>query len=104
MTKNEVMKLSKDDLIRAVSTESNTPLYVVTKVLNSLEVVVMDNLKKANKDSDVSIRLLEGIYVDGVYLPSRTRINNLTGRSVDISERIKVKPRSTKVYESKINE
>lgn len=104
MAKENITKLSKDDLIRAVSAASDTPLYVVTNVLNGLESVITEKLKEVNEDTDISIRLTEGLYVDGIYRPRRIRVNNLTGRSTEIPEKIKVRPRVTKVYEKKVNE
>lgn len=102
-SKKNVKKISKDEIMKAVSDASCVSISMVQIILQTLDYVVQDALKDVNFDKDVSIRLFDGVYIDGTYVPERTKKNNLTGKIIDIASKIKVKARITKGYLDKIN-
>mgnify|MGYP001078809167 CR=1 len=99
-----IEKYSKDELIKTVSDSSGVNVSMVEIVMNSLNDVIIDKLKSADSEKDVSIRIFEGFYIDSVYIPQKTKKNNLTGRLIDVSSRLKIKPKITRGYAEKINQ
>lgn len=99
-----VKKISKDDVIRAVADASCLNLKNVRAVFSALENVIPTFLQEADKENDVSIKLFEGVYFEGIYCHKCQKKNNLTGKMVDMPSKIKVKPRVTKSYSDRVNE
>ena len=49
------------------------------------------------------IKLFEGMSLDGVYVPEKTKKNNLTGQMNFVDSRIKPKFNITRSYREKLN-
>lgn len=99
----DIQKYSKDELIQAVADDSSVNILMVKIIINALENVIIKKLKETNADKDVSIKLFNGFYVDSTYIPEKRKRNNLTGKLIDVSSKIKVKPKVTRRYMDKIN-
>lgn len=99
-----VQKYSKNELIQAVADTSSVNVSVVKIVMKALEDVIMETLKGANFDKDVSIKLFDGFYVDSTHISGKRKKNNLTGKLIDVSSKIKIKTRITRGYARKINQ
>ncbi len=99
----DTQKYQKDELIQDISENSCVNAPVVELVMEALEDVVISKLKTANFDKDVSIKLFNGFYIDGIYIPNRRQKNNLTGKVIDVASKIRVKPRVTRGYTNIIN-
>ena len=102
--KRNIQKYSKDDLTQIVADTSSVNVSVVKIVMKALEDVIMETLKGANFDKDVSIKLFDGFYIDSTYIPDKRKKNNLTGKLIDVSSKIKIKTRITRGYSGKINQ
>lgn len=60
-------------------------------MINMIENIVYDNLKKANKDESIVIALFKGMNIEGSYVPSKNKVSNLTGEIIVTSSKIKPK-------------
>lgn len=60
-------------------------------MINMIENIVYDNLKKANKDESIVIALFKGMNIEGSYVPSKSKVSNLTGETIVTSSKIKPK-------------
>ena len=72
-------------------------------VYNSLENLIFDILASVERNGDISIRLFEGISLDGIYIPEKTKKNNLTGEVKRVEGKIKPKCNITRSYCEKLN-
>lgn len=99
-----VQKYFKHELIQAVADISNVNTPMVKIVMEGLENVITQALKSASSDTDVTIKLFEGFYIDSTYIPSKEKRNNLTGKLIHVSNKTKIKTRITKGYIEKINQ
>ena len=105
MDKNDSKKVTytKDMLIKTVAKDCRIDRNTVKDVYESIEDSVSDALSSANEDSDVSVRLFEGIVLNGVYVPSHEKVNNLTGKTIITKSKIVPKAHITRTYCDKIS-
>ena len=105
MAKNDSKKVTytKDMLIKTVAKDCRIDRNTVKDVYESIEDSVSDALSSANEDSDVSVRLFEGIVLNGVYVQSHEKVNNLTGKTIITKSKIVPKAHITRTYCDKIS-
>ena len=105
MAKNDSKKVTytKDMLIKTVAKDCRIDRNTVKDVYESIEDSVSDVLSSANEDNDVSVRLFEGIVLNGVYVPSHEKVNNLTGKTIITKSKIVPKAHITRTYCDKIS-
>ena len=105
MAKNDSKKVTytKDMLIKTVAKDCRIDRNTVKDVYESIEDSVSDALSSANEDSDVSVRLFEGIVLNGVYVPSHEKVNNLTGKTIITKSKIVPKAHITRTSCDKIS-
>ena len=101
--KNKVT-YTKETLIKKIAEESNNSVRAVRAMYNSLEADVFEALSLANEDTDVSVRLFEGISIGSVFVPETTKVNNLTGKTMVTSPKIKPKASITRNYCEKLTD
>lgn len=99
----ERIKITKENLIKDVAKQTNKPISDVKNIYNTLEKTIFDILSSVNINGDVSIKLFEGISLDGVYIPEKTKQNNLTGEVGLVESKIKPKFNITRSYCEKLN-
>lgn len=99
----EKIKITKENLIRDIAKQTNNNISDVKDVYNTLEKTIFDILSSVDLNGDVSIRLFEGISLDGVYTPEKTKQNNLTGEVSLVKSKIKPKFNITRSYCEKLN-
>lgn len=100
----KIKKYSKDELIQAIADTSSVNVNVVKLTMQAFEDVITRGLKSTSSEEDVSIKLFEGFYVDSSYVPGKKQTNNLTGKVINVADKIKIKPRITRRYLEKINQ
>ena len=93
---------TKDDLIRIVSRTIERDTNLVKSAYNALEKSVFQLLASADKTNDISVRLFEGISLDSKFIPEKTKINNLTGKIIITSSKIKPNVNITRSYINKL--
>lgn len=105
MARNDSKKVTytKDMLIKTVAKDCRIDRNTVKDVYESIEDSVSDALSSANEDNDVSVRLFEGIVLNGVYVPSHEKVNNLTGKTIVTKSKIVPKAHITRTYCDKIS-
>ena len=95
--------ITKDSLIRNIARKSNQKISDTKDFYDTLESISFDTLSSVNENQDVCIRLFEGISLDGIYIPEKTKKNNLTGEVGLVESKIKPKFNITRSYCEKLN-
>ena len=93
---------TKDMLIRKISDVCGKDLTTIRTIYNALEEITASLLSSANPNTDISIRLFEGITLDSTYIPEKTKVNNLTGKTIVTTSKIKPKANITRTYCNKL--
>lgn len=91
------IRIDKEDKLR-----SGEEISIVRAIYNILEESIADILSSANSNTDVSIRLFEGITIDSKFIPEKTKVNNLTGKVITSASKIKPKANITRNYRNKL--
>ena len=99
----EKIIVTKDNLIRDVAKQTNKSISDIRDVYNTIEKTIFDILSSVDTNGDISIKLFEGISVDGIYVPEKTKQNNLTGKMNLVESKIKPKFKITRSYCEKLN-
>lgn len=99
----EQIKITKESLIRDVAKQTNQKIGDVREVYNTLEKTIFDILSSVVVNGDISIKLFEGISLDGVYVSEKIKQNNLTGKESLVKGKIKPKFNITRSYREKLN-
>ena len=99
----EQIKITKEILIKDIAKQTNKSVSEVKVFYNTLENTIFDILSSVDVNGDISIRLFEGISLDGIYVPEKTKKNNLTGQLGFIKSKIKPKFNITRSYCEKLN-
>lgn len=94
---------TKNMLIKNIAMMSGNDVEVVRTIYNALEEDIARLLSLAKPETDVSLRLFEGITLNSTFVPEKTKINNLTGEEIVASSKIKPKFNITRSYCEKIN-
>ena len=95
--------ITKDSLIRNIARKSNQKISDTKDFYDTLASIIFDTLSSVNENQDVCIRLFEGISLDGIYIPEKTKKNNLTGEVGLVESKIKPKFNITRSYCEKLN-
>ena len=100
----EKIKITKENLIRNIAKETNKNINDVRDFYNALENLIFDTLSSVETNGDISIKLFEGISLDGIYVSEKTKKNNLTGEVNLVESKIKPKFNITRSYCEKLND
>lgn len=93
---------TKEMLIRSISEKCKKDLCTVRTIYNALEEEIAQLLSSADNDTDIVIRLFEGISIESTFIPEKTKINNLTGKLITTMSKIKPKANITRTYCNKL--
>lgn len=99
----EKIKITKENLIRNIAKQTNKNINDVRDFYNSLENLIFDTLSSVERNGDISIKLFEGISLDGIYVSEKIKKNNLTGEVGRVESKIKPKFNITRSYCEKLN-
>lgn len=99
----EQIKITKENLIKDIAKQTDKKANDVRVVYNALEKTIFDILSSVDVNGDISIRLFEGISLDGVYISEKTKTNNLTGKLSFVKSKIKPRFNITRSYCEKLN-
>ena len=100
----EPIRFTKENIIKDIAKQTNQNISNVREVYNALEKDVFDILSSVDEEKDVSIKLFEGISLNGTYVPKSEKKNNLTGKVSFVESKIKPKFNITRSYCEKLNE
>lgn len=101
LEKNHVV-FTKERMVKKISAKTGKSFDHVRKIYNALEESLMDVLSGADKDTDVTVKLCEGISINSEYMPEKDKLNNLTGKKIKTKEKIKCKASVTQNYCEKL--
>lgn len=93
---------TKDMLIKNIAEECNKNKSIVRTIYNAIEKSVAEILSSADPNTDISIRLFEGVSIDSIYIPEKTKMNNLTGKVITAASKVKPKANITRYYCDKL--
>lgn len=99
----EQITITKENLIKDIAKQTNSKIVDVKVFYSALENTVFDILSSVDINGDISIRLFEGISLDGIYVSEKTKQNNLTGKVNFVKSKIKPKFNITRSYCEKLN-
>lgn len=104
MTNKENIKntYTKEMIIRNISHKCGKEIKLVRDIYNALEYEIEHLLSSADPDTDIVLRLFEGISISSTFIPEQTKVNNLTGKMITSSSKIKPKANITRRYCEKI--
>jgi hypothetical protein len=94
---------TKNMLIREICGSCHRDRNTVSIVYNALERNLMKLLSSASNETDVSVRLFEGISINSSYIEAKEKINNLTGDNIITKSKIKPKVNITRRYIDKLS-
>ncbi len=111
-------RITKKDLInqifkkidkKKISGEQVGRLSFITQsdlhtLIGLIEETVYDNLKMATEKESITIAFFEGMNIESSYIPQKTKINNLTGKSILTTSKIKPKATFTRTCCEKLSE
>ena len=89
--------------INNIAMETGQDPKTVRSIYNALEEDISRFLLLADEDTDVSLRLFEGITINSTFVPEKAKVNNLTGEEIIASSKIKPKANITRNYCEKLN-
>lgn len=99
---NNKITYTKAKLIKRISNSLGIRSIIVRKIYEELEESIIELLSTANEDNDVSIRLFEGITIEGEFSPEYEARDPRTGNDVVASCRIRPKVNVTRNYREKV--
>lgn len=99
----EKIIITKENLIKDVAKQTNKHINDIRDVYNTFEKTIFDILSSVDVNGDITIKLFEGISLDGTYVSEKTKKNNLTGELSFVKGKIKPKFNITRSYREKLN-
>lgn len=93
---------TKEMLIKKIAEVSGKNVHTVRTIYNTFEGVIVKLLSSADCNTNVSLRLFEGITIDSTFVPEKTKMNNLTGNIITTASKIKPKANITRYYCDKL--
>lgn len=97
------IKITKESLLKDIAKQTNKNISDVKEIYNALEKTIFDILSSVDINGDISIKLFEGVSLDGIYVSEKTKVNNLTGQTSFVKGKIKPKFNITRSYCEKLN-
>lgn len=93
---------TKNMLVKDIAEDTNKEAKDIRLIYEKIEDAVFDALSSADEDTDVSVRLFEGITLNSEFVPEKTKVNNLTGETITTSSKIKPTAHITRYYRDKL--
>lgn len=95
--------ITKREVIRSLAEEFNMTVETVGSIYDSLENRIRLMLGSANEDTNIEIHLFDGVKLESKFLPSKEKLNNLTGKTQMVDKRIKAKASLSRRYLENLN-
>lgn len=99
----EKVKITREDLIKDIAKRSNIDILDVKDFYNTLENIIFETLLSVDEGREIILKLFEGISLNGIYVPEKTKRNNLTGELIYVDSKINPKFNITRSYCEKLN-
>jgi len=95
--------ITKREVIKSLAEEFDMTIKSVGLIYNSLENRLKLALADADENTNVEFRLFDGVKIEGKMLPSKEKLNNLTGEKHFVDKRITAKASLSRRYLEKLN-
>lgn len=99
--KNKIT-FTKDMLIKDIAKACDEDPKDIREIYAEFERAVTEYLSKADEQTDVVVKLFEGVSFNSVYEPETVRKNNFTGQDMVVASKIKPKASFTRTYRDKL--
>lgn len=99
-----IKKITRENLVRMVADKTLLSTNIVKDVYDTLENLVLENVKSTDEENNIVIKLFDGLTINSVYQPEKTKLNNLTGEVITTKGKIKPKATFTRSYCNKLCE
>lgn len=97
----ETIRITRDKLVREVSKASSISIAKTKSVFNNIEDAVAGHLREADENTDVIIRVLDGVNFIAKHQPETQR--NFLGKDIVVSQRTRPKAMFTRTFVERIN-
>lgn len=94
--------ITKNMLIENIAEDTGYEQDAVSSVYRVLEETVFRLLSSADGHTDVSIKLFEGIALNSEFIPSKKKVNNLTGKTIKTLPKVRPRAHITESYGKKL--
>lgn len=95
--------ITKNSLIKTVANISGRDVYAVKDIINTMQNVVFGYITSVDKkNTDVVIKIFDGMSIEAKYVPKHNKISNLTGNEIRIDDKVKTKLNVTRTYCKKL--
>ena len=95
--------ITKREVIKSLAKEFDMTVKSVGSIYDSLENRIRLMLGSANEDTNIEIHLFDGVKLESKFLPSKEKLNNLTGKTQRVDNRIKAKASLSRRYLENLN-
>lgn len=99
----KIEKIRPENLVEQIADKTYISHEAVSAILGAVEDVVIDKISSASENKDISVKLFDGFFIEGKYQEAKETENNLTGKSIEIPEKINIRGRFTRAFKEKIN-
>jgi nucleoid DNA-binding protein len=100
----KIMEITREQLIRKVAEESGYYQKDVRRVFNALEEVILECFGEVTEDKPISIRVLQGLALNGYVVPERERVNPQDQSPIVCPPTVKASARYSDLFKKKIQE
>lgn len=80
----------------------NEELSIVRGIYNIFEDIITKILSTTSPTNYITLKLFEGISIDSEFIPEKEKVNNLTGKKITTTNKIKAKANITRNYCEKL--
>lgn len=102
MEEKEKLTYTKANLIKSIARDCGFNQDDVRMVYESLDQHIIEALSNATEDTDVVIRLFDGVSISSTFVPEMNRHNNLTGEDIVSMSKVRPKVKLTRNYREKL--
>lgn len=102
MREKEKLVYTKANLIKSIARDCGFEQEEVRMVYESLDQHIVEALISATEDTDVVVRLFDGVSLSSTFEPEMERHNNLTGEDIVSSCKIRPKAKLTRNYRERL--
>ena len=98
------MEITREQLIRRVAEEANYWQKDVRNVFNALEDVILECFGEVTEDEPISIRVLQGLALNGYVVPERERVDPRNRTPIVCPPTVKTSVKYSDLFKKKIQE
>lgn len=97
------MNINQDTLIKQIAEKENMNPATVRKLFQSAEDLIFDYLSSTAPSEDITIKLLNGIYIKRKYIKEKKYSKGMF-KNIDCPEHVSVRTSLSKYYNDQVNQ